>query len=818
MSEAPGLIDKAAEPKKWGAYRLMYAQAAEGVDPEAAMSAYRESIPVWDPEKDHAPLASCHYGLGALLFARVVKPADMEEAIPHLEFAAGDFPYECATMLALLYNLRLNGDPLENWKKRTYFLEVAIGHLSPEENGAAWGQRRNDLATAWTSEPGGDFSAAMERRIENQTETLARLSASQDPATRRVVVETCMQLSEAYEFRVAGMPDENQTQAVRYARLGVGAATEQVPPDTRAQARIALGRALLNQKKGVEKSAMKAHLHEALDEFRQAGLLFDWNALPVLASTLERFQAIVYAALAGLGEVERLEDMMSAATSSYDRLVAAGDPPGGRTVMLVAAEALIEARQFSRAIPCLQKAAAAGEMALAQATSRAGRLERIWDLHDAWALLAYCFLETGAIPEAVEALDRGKARLWRTTADPATAGQMRTLIPAGGALLFPVFAGPRGAVAIAVESGWDLVWLENLGRAQLRALVLGDGTAPTPENLGRLNGWLFRYATRHVNAAGWENEIEGIGDVLYRELWRPLQERLDQLPIARQSELVWFPQGPSCVLPIHAARYPVPEGWRPITEDYALRYAPSAAILLSAPAEKQAGPCVLAANPQGDLPYSELELEWVKRYAGSAGSRVLTGTDASRAAVLAALPDAEIFHFSGHAFFRLDDPFQSCLGMAPPGVLTVEDLQPVLAEHPPHMVMLSACQTAMAQVTVRADEALGFPSMLLGHGVRVVLATLWPVDDLASAMLAGQFYRFWREEHQTPAGALRSAQNWLRTADVFTLCDLLRPLKQVPGAVGGLAAEARSSLFQLDPASKPFAHPMFWAAFVVAGT
>jgi hypothetical protein len=46
LSEASTLIDRTAKPKKWGIYRLLYAEAVEGVNPEAAISAYRESIPV----------------------------------------------------------------------------------------------------------------------------------------------------------------------------------------------------------------------------------------------------------------------------------------------------------------------------------------------------------------------------------------------------------------------------------------------------------------------------------------------------------------------------------------------------------------------------------------------------------------------------------------------------------------------------------------------------------------------------------------------------------------------------------------------------
>jgi CHAT domain-containing protein len=46
---------------------------------------------------------------------------------------------------------------------------------------------------------------------------------------------------------------------------------------------------------------------------------------------------------------------------------------------------------------------------------------------------------------------------------------------------------------------------------------------------------------------------------------------------------------------------------------------------------------------------------------------------------------------------------------------------------------------------------------------------------------------------------------------------LLRPLKQVGGAAGALASEARIRFFEMDPDSRPFSHPIYWAAFVAAG-
>ena len=84
LAEAATLIDRIREPKRWAAYRLMYAQAAGTVNPEAAISAYRESIPFWDPQIDRDALVDCHYELGNLLFMRDMTSKNVEDVISHL--------------------------------------------------------------------------------------------------------------------------------------------------------------------------------------------------------------------------------------------------------------------------------------------------------------------------------------------------------------------------------------------------------------------------------------------------------------------------------------------------------------------------------------------------------------------------------------------------------------------------------------------------------------------------------------------------------------------------------------------------------------
>jgi CHAT domain-containing protein len=113
---------------------------------------------------------------------------------------------------------------------------------------------------------------------------------------------------------------------------------------------------------------------------------------------------------------------------------------------------------------------------------------------------------------------------------------------------------------------------------------------------------------------------------------------------------------------------------------------------------------------------------------------------------------------------------------------------------------------------------IGFPAAFLEHGASTVLATLWPVEDLAAALLVGRFYREWRAPAApTAAQALRAAQNWLRDATSDSLSDSLTDLVGAPEPVGGLVSDARNRFYAMDPDERPFAHPQHWAAFMISG-
>jgi CHAT domain-containing protein len=139
------------------------------------------------------------------------------------------------------------------------------------------------------------------------------------------------------------------------------------------------------------------------------------------------------------------------------------------------------------------------------------------------------------------------------------------------------------------------------------------------------------------------------------------------------------------------------------------------------------------------------------------------------------------------------------------------------------LVALSACQTALGP-DGGGEGLLGFSQVLLGRGARSLLLSLWKVDDTATALLMARFYqdllgrRAGLEEAMPKAEALREAKRWLRQL----------PRSEAEALAGRLAkGSVRAAVEPKGPAAppvpalpagdRPFAHPRYWAAFILLG-
>jgi CHAT domain-containing protein/tetratricopeptide (TPR) repeat protein len=808
MAEAATLVDPTLQPKKWAAFRTMFARFASQDEPRAALAAYLDALSVWTPEEDRDNWVHCHGEVGLLLMRLYPLGApECDAAINHFELVVSDQPF-FAEALGTLYRYRLVGDPAANWKHRMKYLRLALSQVSPVDNASGWIRVQNEIGIACTDQPSVDFAEAVEKRMACHIAALTALSGlPQSP----LWIDTCLNLSEAYLFRVLGDKEDNHRQAEEYLRQAVAACNEQTDPDLRRKAYISLGRILV-KRNGTE---TVSGLHEALTYFEKAIQLIDVQNKPELGANVEAFRVNAYRTLISLGEKQWVEPLIAGTEAALRGFDPNTHPHERRSVLQVESEGLLEAGEFAKANAALEKAIEAGEAALAQATSTEGRLERVFQLADSSALLSYCYLELEQTWKALQSLDRGKARFWHAGADPKALDGLGALIPSGGAALFPVLSWRKGAVIVVTRKEEGLrcepVWLPKFSKPRLVQLQRGD---PGWKDLG---GWLKAYSYHRSEPEAWVREINAMGGILYDEVWAPVLEKLNEMNITAGAELIWFPQGGSGVLPMHAAWKEENGNRRWLIQDYAIRYAPSVQSLQAqSPGGQQNGRPVIISNPGGDLAYGDLECAWVEKSLGASGVLVFRRELATKEAVLPALLGSTLAHFATHATFDLKNPFDSSIHLAANQHVRLGEMLHLLKGNPPGVVVLSACESGMARVTSTPDEFLGFPPAFLELGTRTVLATLWPVDDAGTSVIVQRFYKEYRGE-VTAAEALRRTQQWALIVTVEELFDLVGELQDEPAPVGPFASQVCSQLFGADQKDRPLAEPYFWAAFTVSG-
>ncbi len=142
------------------------------------------------------------------------------------------------------------------------------------------------------------------------------------------------------------------------------------------------------------------------------------------------------------------------------------------------------------------------------------------------------------------------------------------------------------------------------------------------------------------------------------------------------------------------------------------------------------------------------------------------------------------------------------------------------------LVTLSACETAIGPQG-GGEGLLGFAQPFLIRGSRAVCLSLWKVDDAATALLMIRFYQNLlgkRDGLTAPmpkALALGEAKRWLRELSSEEALKLTAAATD--GVVRGKGQPALKLLAPAAPAGslpdgfKPFAHPRYWAAFILIG-
>ena len=127
------------------------------------------------------------------------------------------------------------------------------------------------------------------------------------------------------------------------------------------------------------------------------------------------------------------------------------------------------------------------------------------------------------------------------------------------------------------------------------------------------------------------------------------------------------------------------------------------------------------------------------------------------------LSQYRIVHFATHGLLNDEHPELSGIvlslvdqtGRPQNGFLRLHDIYNL--NLPAELVVLSACDTGLGK-DVKGEGLVGLARGFMYAGAARVVASLWKVDDEATAVLMTHFYRLMLEDGKPPAAALRDAQ------------------------------------------------------------
>ncbi|MEV4121647.1 CHAT domain-containing protein [Micromonospora sp. NPDC049645] len=286
----------------------------------------------------------------------------------------------------------------------------------------------------------------------------------------------------------------------------------------------------------------------------------------------------------------------------------------------------------------------------------------------------------------------------------------------------------------------------NVARAGCDALVVAAGRV-TRLPLERLSYDEARVRANEllmaIGADDWttNGRLRAVLRWAWDAVMQPIMAYLDRsgLLVGAHPQVWWIPTGPLTVLPLHAAEGPDGAVVDRVVSSYAATLrtlaraaapaGPSGALVVAVP-DTPGHRALAAAEPEARQVAARL-VEF-----GLPPWPPLVGAAATRAEVLARLPEAAWAHFACHAA-AADNPADSHLVLYD-GVLTVRELLSLRAEGG-YLAYLSACTTAFSGTDL-VDEALHVSSVFQLIGYRNVIGTLWPVVDKTAQRVAGEVY------------------------------------------------------------------------------
>ncbi len=223
---------------------------------------------------------------------------------------------------------------------------------------------------------------------------------------------------------------------------------------------------------------------------------------------------------------------------------------------------------------------------------------------------------------------------------------------------------------------------------------------------------------------------------LYARLFKPIELQVNR------KNLTIVSHGALHYLPFNALH----DGKDFLIDRYSIRVMPSASAmkyLVSKKANKMGGILVFGnpdlGDPRYDLAFAEKEALDVAKI--KLNSKVLLRKDATVGAFAKYAGSFSYIHLATHGRFDPASPLKSALLLSPEegsnGMLTADKLYSL--ELDADLVTLSACETGLGKIA-NGDDIIGLTRGFLYAGSSSIVASLWRVDDLATADLMTMFY------------------------------------------------------------------------------
>ena len=443
---------------------------------------------------------------------------------------------------------------------------------------------------------------------------------------------------------------------------------------------------------------------------------------------------------------------------------------------------------------------------MAEAQSPPEKLRALWQesdrLYDSYTMLQ----------RRVRMQDPNYASL--ESPEPVTLVELQRTLPPDALLLEYAFDHRRNLLGLP-RVPWGLCFA--VTRESSRVFEIGSASQ-VPELAVRVREALVRPAGLGPGQNLTAQEFRETAHQLYRLLVEPAGPLL-----AGKRRLVVVPDGPLALLPFEvlltAADSSPPSAVADPALPYLIRrfavsYAPSATIYsqgripapLPAASHKEllvlADPNYVKESPQTEplvelldasasqrgfrrLPYSAQEAQAVARLFSPAREDVLLRNEASEDRLRQAIAGTTYSYilFSVHGIVSERYPQFSSLvltrspGSPQDGLLQAHEIYNL--HLPSDLVVLSACETALGK-DVQGEGLVGLARAFLYAGARSVVASLWRVEDQSTSEFMAAFFREVKQRPDDLSGALQSAK--------------------------------------LEMLQRPeYAHPFFWAPFILSG-